>query len=270
MNLGKLPHVSDPRDFLFADYRTTPALPKHPRTFGHEKLVPTWGMLGNDQYGDCVFAGGDHESMLFNAEAGRAVSFEAANALADYGAVTGFKSSDPNSDCGTNVRDALNYRRQIGLVDSVGIRHKIDAYVKLKLRDAEDLYEAMYLFGAVGIGINFPDSAMDQFNADEPWSVVRGASVDGGHYIPCVSLRGAGLLGPYADSLFGDAAEALDAGATRDIVCVTWGKLQPMTLGFYEAYADEAYALLSAETLTDGKTLEGFDLDQLRADLRAL
>ena len=75
LKLGKKAATYDKRDLLFAQYRTTEALPSHPKHFGHEKLVgaSAWQMLGNGPdntvssgfkgAGDCVFAGGDHETM---------------------------------------------------------------------------------------------------------------------------------------------------------------------------------------------------------------
>ncbi len=53
--------------------------------------------------------------------------------------------------------------------------------------------------------------------------------------------------------------------------CVTWAKIQPMTLEFFTTYCDEAYALLSAELLgEDGVSPEGFKLAELQADLAAV
>src|SRR5213078_258313 len=112
MKLGKLPHVPDDRDLKLADYLKTSVLPRPPKTFGHEKAFPVngWETLGNDQYGDCVFAGAAHETMLWNAEAKHGVTFTDQSVLSDYSAVTGFDPHNPDSDQGTVVRDALNYR----------------------------------------------------------------------------------------------------------------------------------------------------------------
>lgn len=67
--LGKKAATWDKRDLLFAHYRTSEALPSHPKHFGHEKLVgaKAWQILGNGPdntvssgfmgAGDCVFAG---------------------------------------------------------------------------------------------------------------------------------------------------------------------------------------------------------------------
>lgn len=256
--LGKAPAVYDKRDLLFAHYRDRSALPvPHPKTFGHEKLIAAgaWQMLGNGPddsvrpgfqgAGDCVFAGAAHETAMWNLEAGHQVHFTGANAIADYSAVTGYRVGDDSTDNGTDVRQALKYRQKTGVVDASGVRHKIGAYLALEPGNLEQIYEAMYLFGAVGLGIEFPGSAMDQFNAGKPWAIVHGARTEGGHYIPLVAKR-------------------------SNLDCVTWGRLQPMTAGFLAKYCDEAWAILSPEMLASGKSPEGFDLLQLQADLAAM
>jgi hypothetical protein len=48
---------------------------------------------------------------------------------------------------------------------------------------------------------------------------------------------------------------------------VTWGRIQPMTEAFFEEYCDEALVYLSEEYLTGGKSPEGFNDAQLRAEL---
>lgn len=247
MKLGKKPATVDERDLSFAKYRLVGGeLPKHPSRFGHEALVTRpWGMLGNDTVGDCVFAGAAHETMIWNAEGGRDVAFDDASVLSDYSAVTGYDPSDPSTDQGTDVRAALKYRRKVGIVDAAGVRHQIGAFVSLEPGNWDHLLEAIWLFGAVGIGIRFPDYAMDQFQAGHAWSEQPGGTNEGGHYVPLVSYR-------------------------RRLACITWGKHQEMTHGFYTAQCDEAFAILSLEMLREGRTLEGFDLAALQADLRAV
>ena len=83
----------------------------------------------------------------------------------------------------------LKYRVKTGIVDAAGARHKIGAFVKLDSKDLTQIFQAMYLFQVVGIGIEFPNSAMAQFNAGQPWDVVPGAQIEGGHYIPCLAKR---------------------------------------------------------------------------------
>lgn len=246
LKLGKLPFTAKRSDLLFTHFRVARKLPKRPRQFGHEALLGhDWGMLGNDTAGDCVWAGACHEHMLWCAAAGVTTRFDTEDAIAAYSAVTGYIPGEDSTDNGTEVRTALDYRRATGLKDAAGNLHKIGAYLKLEPGNTDHLYEALYLFGAVGIGIEFPGSAMDQFNNKQPWAVVKGSSVEGGHYIPLVAKR-------------------------SQIKCVTWGAVQAITLGFYKKYCDEAWALLSVDMLKDGKSLEGFDMPALQEALSAL
>lgn len=247
MKLGKKPYIPSKKDLLYRNYRGV-TLPPIPKSFGHQSLVSNWGMLGNDNVGDCVIAGADHETMLWTAEGSTEASFTVANAISDYSAITGYNPSDPNTDQGTDVRTALQYRRNTGMIDASGKRHKIAAYLLLDQSNLlKELLEATYLFSAVGIGINFPDSAMEQFNNGQPWSVVQGSQIEGGHYVPVV-----GYDGTY-------------------IYCVTWGKIQKMTVDFLTTYCEEAWAILSQEFINGkGVSPEGFNLSQLQADLAAI
>lgn len=245
MKLGKKPATSDHRDLKFAKYRIDTTLPPRPASFGHEKLVKEWGMLGNDTAGDCVFAGAAHETLLWNAEAGTHTDFHDAVVLSDYSKVTGYKSWDPTTDQGADVRKALKYRQDTGILDAYGKRHKIGAYLALEPGNWDHLLEALYLGGAVGIGLDFPTSAMDQFERGKPWSVVRGSPSDGGHYVSLVAYRGGKLK------------------------CITWGEEQLMTKGFYMSKCDEAWCMFSPEALKNGKSLEGLDTVQLQRDLIA-
>lgn len=239
MNLkfGKLAPRHDPRTLKFSRYRR-PSLIQVPATFGHSDRIADWGMLGNDQQGDCVWAGAAHEEMLRNACAGRGVAFNDDGVLADYHAVAG------PEDAGTNVLDAMNYRRQTGVVDAGGVRHRIDAFVALGTGNLTELKEAVYLFGCVGIGIRMPSYAIDQFDAGVAWTARADAQIEGGHYVSVIGWE------------------------KNDLLVVTWGRVQRMSQGFFREYNDESIATLSKEYCgDDGKTIDGFDMDLLQADL---
>jgi hypothetical protein len=227
-------------------YLSKAQLPVPPANFGHYDLISKFGMLGNDNYGDCVWAGAGHETMMWCKEADCTVAFNDKGALSDYSAVTGFNRNDPSTDQGTDMQVAASYRRKTGVIDAKGKRHKVVAYLAIAKGNLEQHMAAAYLFGAVGIGIKFPKSAMDQFNAGKPWDVVTGAKLDGGHYIPLVGRRNGNLL------------------------VVTWGKVQEMTPKFFAKYNDESIVYLTEEDLKDHLTPEGFNVKQLRADLAAL
>jgi hypothetical protein len=257
VHLGKTPARPGAVKFSLGDYIPLSALPSAPEVFGHTDLVPVLGMLGNDKWGCCVFSGAAHEHMGWNAAAGKRVAFTEEGVLGDYSAVTGFDPNDPNTDQGTDMEVAAKYRRKVGVVDATGRRHPVGAYVALPgvdARGANDasflstLANAVYVFEAVGVGIEFPASAMDQFDAGEPWDVVSGSQIAGGHYIP--------IVGRVANGNF---------------LAVTWGRVQEVTPGFLQKYVDEAIVYLTTEFLSGaGRTLEGFDLAALNADLVAL
>ena len=231
----------------FSTYVDASQLPPLPQIFGHDSLIQSWPMLGNDQWGDCVWAGAAHETMLLTEEAGNVSIFTDEDVLSDYAAVTGFNPSNPSTDEGTDVHEAAQYRQITGIIDSVGNRHKIAAYLSLQPGNVTDLYLATYLFSCVGIGLQLPQSAMDQAEQNQTWDVVQGSSSVGGHYVPLVGRDTNGLLH-----------------------AVSWGKRQLMTEAFLKANCDEAWAYVSTENLVNQKSPEGFDYAQLQADLSAL
>lgn len=246
LQLGKKPAVKNSVSFRLRDYLSLSALPSAPVSVDHEHLSVVWAMLGNDQYGDCVWAGAAHETMVWNKTARKDVKFVDNSVLGDYSKVTGFKPNDPNTDQGTDMSVAAKYRQKIGVVDAAGKRHKVAAYLSVTPGNRLELKQAVYLMEATGIGIQFPSSAMDQFNAGKPWSVVAGSSIEGGHYVPALGYD------------------------KNYVYVVTWGKVQKMSWAFFDCYCDEAIVYLSEEMLTGGKSVEGFNVAQLQTDLKAL
>lgn len=245
--LGKKP-ARDAVKFRLASFVEKARLPAVPASFGHEGLIGRkgWYMLANDRVGNCVFAGAAHEHMMHGRIAKNPVLFDSVGVNSDYSAVTGFDPRRPETDVGTDMQQAASYRRRIGVVDTKGLRHRVAAYLAIDPGNVEQLYQAVYLFGCVGIGIQFPSSAMDQFERGQPWDVVDGSPIEGGHYIPLVSKRHAELR------------------------VVTWGAIQPMTEAFYKRYCDEVVAYVFTDSLMERKSPEGFAYEELIAALAAL
>jgi hypothetical protein len=248
LRLGKLPARKNSIKFKLSDYLTRTTISTTPPTkyLTSQYYPQAWGMLGNDQYADCVFAGAGHETMFWNNEAKATVSFTDTSVLSDYTAVTGFNPNDPGSDNGTDMQVAASYRRKTGVTDATGKKHQVAAYLALRVGDVTELKQAIYLFGGVGVGFAFPASAMAQFNAGKSWSVKNGSPIEGGHYVPAIGY----------DRYY--------------IYVVTWGKVQKMTWSFYKKYCDEAIVYLSEERLTGGKTVIGLDVATLQNDLASL
>jgi hypothetical protein len=240
LKLGKKPATYSAKDLLMVDFVEAAApMTQASVGFGVSRvaLFKDWGMLGNDQYGDCVWAGSCHEHELWTMLGGDPAEFTEQNALDAYTAVTGFDPNDPNTDQGTDMRNAINYRRTTGITDSTGKIHKIGGFCALEPGNYTQLLQALHIFDSVAIGFEVPASAMDQFNAGKIWSIVPGSPIEGGHYVPCVARPGHLLI---------------------DVV--TWAKTQGMTQAFYHKYNDETYGIFSEETLVNGKSPEGFML----------
>jgi hypothetical protein len=114
--------------------------------------------------------------------------------------------------------------------------------------------DSVYIFGGCYIGLRLPRTAQAQVQEHQPWSVPpQGATGDG------------------APGSWGGHAVPVVAYDVRGLTVVTWGALQVMTWSFWEAYCEEAYAILSSDYLTGKKvTPGGFNLQQLQADLQDL
>jgi hypothetical protein len=179
-------------------------------------------MLGNDTVGDCTCACVGHMiNQLTWYGSGTEVSPTTAQTIAFYSAISGYNPADPSTDQGAYLQDVLAYWRKVGLVG-----HKIVAYGAVKASDQTQVKQGLALFGSLMIGMNFPDSAMDQFNAGQTWDVVRGAKIEGGHCVMAVGYDGEGVY------------------------IVTWGALTKVTWAFWKKYVDEAWAVLDADGVT--------------------
>ena len=207
-------------------------------------------MMDNDQIGDCTCAAAGHLIMEWTANAAKNMFTPSDQQIVSaYSAITGYNPVTGANDNGAVEIDVLNYWRQTGIAG-----HKIGAYVALEPANHTHVMDSVYIFEGCYIGLQLPISAQAQVQNNQPWSVPPGGTTGdgkpgswGGHAVPVVAYD------------------------VRGITCVTWGALQPMTWSFWEAYCEEAYAVVSADYLTRKKTTpQGFNLQQLQADLQDL
>lgn len=251
LKLGKKPASDNPKDLRFGDFVDHAALPNHfPHpNFGNGNRFRNWGMLGNDEVGDCVIASRAHLTMLDTSVGAPATArFTTASVLAEYGAVTGYDPSDPSTDQGTDMRAMCSYQRKTGLADADGHRHRIGAYLALEPGNTLQAIQATWLFGGFGFGFGVAQSAMDQFDAGEVWDDVGDRDILGGH-----EVCGVGTL-DYETRL----------------TVVSWGRRQEMTFAFLAAYNDESWAWVAPEILSAGGTWRGLDVAKLNAALATL
>ena len=107
LKLGKGAARHDPRTLLLASY-ITPALPAPPATCDlTAKVGSSWGMMDNDQIGDCTCAAAGHLIMEWTANAGKKmITPTDQQIVAAYSAITGY-----NPVTGANDNGAQRNRR---------------------------------------------------------------------------------------------------------------------------------------------------------------
>lgn len=222
-----------------------------PTIFGHYNRLPALGMLGNEYVGCCVEAGAAHHVMYWCAAAGRPIpQFTDDNVYSDYSAATGYNKLNPFSDQGTDMSAWTQYFKKPGIIDAAGVRHTIvDYVVTVEVGNWDKLMLAMYLFDGAGIGVDLPQSAMTQFDAHQPFTIVAGSPSEGGHY-----MAGFGR------------------NSKQQAVVGTWGDLQGITKEWYERFNDETNAYISLELLDTktGLTPENYDKTGLAKALAAI
>jgi hypothetical protein len=139
--------------------------------------------------------------------------------ISDSDVETEYFKESGGQDSGLDMLTSLNEWRQNGWI-AAGKLYNIHSYAQLDITKQDELKYCAYLLRGAYIGIQVPQSAMDQFNAGQPWTVVSGSPTVGGH---CIYIKAFNPIGP---------------------VCMTWGAQQQMTWDFYETYCDEAYGVI--------------------------
>lgn len=200
-----------------------------------------WGMMGNDQYGDCTCADSGHQLMLRTANTGTMVQPSTQDVLDLYTGITGFDPNDPSTDRGAVEMLVIRYLEVKGLLG-----HHVEAAANLNPKNLDHVKWTIQMYGACRIGVGLPTNAEEQFEDGHVWELVPGTGIEGGHDVPLVKYTPDGLLW-----------------------CVTWDKLQPLTEEWYLAYVDEAHAELAGDfLLSTGLSPAGYDHQQMVAGLR--
>jgi hypothetical protein len=228
--LGRKAPTGAPRVKLTASMVPAAAFVPPPAVDWYSKVpASSWGMDGNDRVGDCTCAEVDHSTKARQVAAGNPeVASTDGEVLAAYSAVTGYDPSKTRpdgsnpTDQGAVMQDVRDYWRKHGITLG-GKLDKLTLFASVDHTDLALIRWCVDRFGAVALGINFPDTAMEQFDAGEPWDVVKGAKIEGGHAISMVGY---------------------DA---RYAYVVTWGKVQPMTWAFFAKYVEEAWTDVSTD-----------------------
>jgi hypothetical protein len=236
--LGKSSAKRDERNLKFAAVLRK-ARPKLPKAYDFDTKhsgIPT-PMFANDEYGDCVIAGRAHQTLRFELiEQGSLLM------IADAAVIKEYKKETGGPDTGLVVLESLKRWRKNGW--TVGKHnYKIQAFAEVRFADHTQVREAIFADSGIGLGLQLPLSAQSQIQAGQPWALTSGPSAKvgswGGHY---VFVPGYTPKGP---------------------VCVTWGRKQQMTWGWFDKYTDEAYAIFDArnrfkKSVIDEKSIAAF------------
>lgn len=244
--LGKLPARRDPRTLRLARYldpRNYPAPPPARDWIDH---AHAFDALGNTTVGDCAFAAQAHLIQCQAAANGKTVSISKDDALGAYARVTGWHPTVPGSDRGTQLLDALADWRKIGLAG-----HTIGAFVQVDVTNQLELEAAINLFGGLYAGVQLPIAAKTQ----TLWDIAPAGK----------------FTDDYVIGSWGGHCLAISAYSRTGLVGVTWGQLKHLTWEWLYSYADEVYAVISPDWVTDAAAApNGIDITSLLRDLTAL
>lgn len=198
-------------------------------------------MYMNDQLGCCVISGKAHALGVWSAndaDSGGLVEATDSEIVQQYQAICG------PGDNGCYITRVLDVMKTKGLVAN-GKPYTIDGYVSVNWRNQEEVKAALYLFGAVTLGINLPQA----WTQNAIWDVTNSPNV-GGHDVTAIDYDDKGV---YVSS---------------------WGRIYLITWAAFtsQAYLMETYALLAP--LWYGKdqvaSANMINADKLKADLIAI
>jgi hypothetical protein len=200
-------------------------------------------MYLNDQLGDCTCAGIGHMFGCWTKYAQSAeLIFPDTVIETLYEQAAGYVPGNPSTDKGATLQQILDFVQKNGLEG-----HTIDAFAQLRNLDTAGMSTALKLYGSVYVAVSLPQSAEDQFNYSEPWTVMPGSPILGGH---CITMQG------------------FDGGLNSYRWC-TWGKPdQASSIGWWQHYGMEAWAVYSKDFMRSGGTApNGLNEASLLADM---
>ena len=225
--LGRLPAKRDQRVPRLS--AIAPTLPDAPlRCTFYVEAVDRWILGKNDRIGDCTCVGPANVILALTTAAGRPLRLPDADIVSFYASVTGYTPTDPSSDSGAAIEDVLAAWHARG-IDA----DRLDGYATIEAADHERIKQAIALLGPVDVGLNLPSGWMNA----PVWDIATaGDEIAGGHCITAVGYDERGLR------------------------VVSWGEVFLLSWAGWDAYVEEAHALLSRDALTAaGRDVGGID-----------
>jgi hypothetical protein len=197
------------------------------------KGIPT-PMFANDKHGDCVIAGRAHQTLRFE-------RLEQKNTIkiTDEDVLKEWRRENGNTENGLYVIESLKLWRKRGWTVNKK-NYKIKAFAQVNPKDKEEIKNAIYLNVGIGIGMSMPDSWEKEWESGKPWAdTSMYPDPYSGHYVYIVGYD------------------------PEYLTCITWGRKQKMTWGFFQKYVDESYAIIDA---LNAKKLNEEKINEFLAD----
>lgn len=241
--LGRKPGVI-PVGLRDLTYYVAGSLPRPPSSVKVPQAPPQtdgtlWGMLGNDQYGDCGVAGLEHGFMVSAADTSERESFPDTDQAVSY-----YLAYDDYQDEGVVLSEYLGYVKQHGYYG-----HKVAAYAPVSVNDIPTLQFATDAYDFTYTGIAVYQGMLDAAQGDPPWTWTAddlGGDIVGGHCIPVVAY----------DSNY--------------LYAITWGQTVRIAYPAWHLIASEAWAVITGEAVAHRGGGHGINLTALEADLSKL
>jgi hypothetical protein len=227
---------------MLASYLTA-ELPAAPGSCNQTAGITSWGMMLNDKLGDCTIAGLGHSKRGFAAVAQKkTIVVPDSQIQTAYSAVAGYNPLTGANDNGALISAALEYDRTVGVGG-----FKNQAYGAVDISGLDRVKEAINYFGGCLVGVNLPNTAEQQTDAGQAWTVPWFYHIVGGHCI---------WLAAYDSDWFW---------------AVTWGELQGITPDFLAKFLDEAWVLVDPLFIEEnGESPSLLKLPEMVADLPAI
>lgn len=302
--MGRLPRSFDKRIPSYSMLAEVSNLPALPEAVDHIAKMPAdFGMMGNATLGDCTCAAYYHARQVWTFDASKnEVTEPDRHVLALYQMACGYVPGKPDTDQGGNEQDVLKFLLNTGAPvggDALA-RNRILAYFEIIASRQQDLRRAIYECGVAYIGINLPQSVMDnlkavddaiteneeidEWNAAHPSAPGKPKSLFGKvfagikDFLTGESVRKERVAVPDViwdvsgdETIIGGHAVVLTSYDKDGFTCISWGKAYRVTNAFIAKFMEEAYAIVDPAWVDiTGKTPLGMTPEQLETQMQSL
>ena len=214
-----------------------------------QSWVKPWpGIMGdNDQIGSC---GPTSLANILKCQStnalGSPIILSTADIVSFYSLVSGYDPSKTNPATGNNPTDVgVDLADMLTKSQTEGIGgHKILGFCSVDPQNSINMEWASIIGCGLIFGVNLPQSAEDQLDANQPWKVVIGSRILGGHAIANYGYTAAGKPGE------------------------SWSEKILMTPPWVDKYTEEAMVVITDSVVNSQKVSpSGLDFAGMMSDI---